>query len=219
MNTYEEQLSEEFLEIDEVERIRQDERWSIKDLATAVWADGVVAENEKKVAEIEEIYNKRLEEFKTKLDQWKENASKKYLNTIDFFKTHLHVYHMRVLDEERARGVPESKQTKTIKLPTRKLECRKQKPEALIDGVEVVKAKSNPKFVSYVKENSPEFIKTSEEVLWDKFKKTLKQVKVDGKLMYVDSTGQKIDFIELIERPEKYDWKPLKTDEVIDSEE
>jgi inosine/xanthosine triphosphate pyrophosphatase family protein len=207
-NTYNEQIDEALLEADEVYQLQQDEHWAIRDYSSAVWADGIVTGNEKKVSEIEQIYNDRLEAFKTKLEQWKENASKKHLSDIEFFKTHLHAYHMRVLDDEIARNVPEKKRSKTIKLPSRKLKCTKQQPEIFINGKEATKAKNDPLFIAYVKANNPEHI--NEEVAWGNYKKTLKQAEIDGKLVYIDDAGQQIDFIDLIERGEKYDWELLK---------
>lgn len=204
--TYNNELNEIFLEEDEVSLIQTQEYWSIYDLNTAIWADGIVAENEQKISEIEEIYQKRMNEFKLKMDTWKENASRKHIKNIEFFKTHLMLYHMRVLDEEKAKGA--KKLSKTIKLPTRELKCVKQQPEIYIYGKEASKAKDVPEFVKYVKEYNPDYIK--EEVKWGDLKKSLKQVEVEGKLAYVDETGQVLDFIELIEREESFDWKPIK---------
>jgi hypothetical protein len=203
---YQEQLHELFEEQDEVNHIRQDETWRINDLSTALWADGVVHEKELKIAEIEKIYEERKEQLLHKLDEWKERSIKPLQDDIDFFKTHLHVWHMRVLEEERARGV--KKESKTIKLQYRDLTCRKKPPEIIINGKEPSKAKDDPVFVKFVKENNPEYIK--EEVKWAEYKKTLKQQEVEGKFVYVDEAGQPIDFIELIERGEEFDWKVHK---------
>lgn len=197
-----------FQEQDEVYLIQQDDSFAIRDLGTATWADSIVYQNELKVGEIEAVYNQRLEAMKSKLDVWKDSASKKHLNNIEFFKVHLHAFHMRVLDEEKAKGV--KKLSKTIKLPTRNLTMTKQQPEILINGKEASKAKDDVIFVNFVKENNPEFIK--EEVKWGDYKKTLKQKDIDGKLTYIDDAGQPIDFIELIERGDKLDWKLLKED-------
>jgi hypothetical protein len=208
---YENEVNELLQEQDEVYLIQQDDSFAIRDLGTAAWADNIVRENELKVAEIEAVYNQRLEAMKSKLDVWKDSASKKHLNNIEFFKVHLHAYHLRVIDEEKANGVPDKKLSKTIKLPTRNLTMTKQQPEILINGKESSKAKSDPVFVKFVKENNPEFIK--EEVSWGDYKKTLKQKEIDGKLTYFDDAGQPIDFIELVERGVKFDWKIIK-DEV-----
>lgn len=202
MEAYNQQIEELLLEDDEVYQLQQNEKWAVRDYSTAVWVDSVIVEREQKIAEIEQIYNERMEAFKAKMDQWKESASKKYLNDIEFFKTHLHGYHLRVMDEEKAKGA--KKISTTIKLPTRSLTFKKQQPEILLNGKEITKAKDDAQFIQFVKENSPEFIK--EEVKWGDYKKVLKQQVIDGRLMYVDDAGQPIDFIQLIERPEKLDW-------------
>ncbi|GFN32463.1 host-nuclease inhibitor Gam family protein [Paenibacillus xylaniclasticus] len=197
------QIEDVLLEEDEVQQLQQDQTWSIRDYGSAVWADSVVHEREQKIEEIEYIYNERVEAFIKKMDEWREQASKKYLNDIEFFKVHLHAYHMRVLDEERAQNA--KKLSKTIKLPFRTLTFTKQQPEILINGKEVSKAKDDPNFVAFVKANNPEFLK--EEVNWGDYKKTLKAQKIDGKLIYIDEKGQPLEFIQLIERSEKLDWK------------
>jgi hypothetical protein len=199
---YKEELHEIFEEQDEVNQIRQDERWKISDLSTALWADGIIHEKEVKIAEVEKLHKERKESLIRKLDEWLERTTKPLENDIEFFKTHLHVYHMRVLEEERAAGA--KKESKTIKLQYRDLTCKKQQPEILINGKETDKAKTDPEFVKFVKSNNPEFIK--EEVKWGDYKKTLQQKEFEGKLVYVDEAGQPIDFIKLVERGETYDW-------------
>lgn len=208
INTYEQEIDTLMQEQDEVIAAQQDGDFAIRDLGTAVWADGLVYENEQKVAEIEAVYKARLDAFKSKLDEWKESASKKYVNNIEFFKVHLHAFHMRVMDEERAKK--SKKISKTIKLPNRSLTCTKQQPEILINGKEASKAKDDPLFVQFVKENNPECIQ--QEVKWGDYKKLLKQKEIDGKLRYVDDAGQPLEFIELIEREEKLDWKLNKSE-------
>jgi hypothetical protein len=174
----------------------------VRDYGTAVWVDGLVYEKEKKIEEIEQIYKERMEAFKTKMDEWKESAAKKHVNDIEFFKTHLHAYQLRVIDEEKSSKA--KKISSTIKLPTRSLTFKKQQPQILINGKEVDKAKDDKQLVQFVKENSPDFIK--EEVKWGDYKKTLKTKEHEGRLIYCDDAGQPIDFIQLIERPEKCDW-------------
>jgi hypothetical protein len=110
---------------------------------------------------------------------------------------------MKVVEEEKRNNA--KKLSKTIKLQYRDLTYRKQNPQILINGKEPEKAKGDPMLVSFVKENRPDLIK--EEVAWKEFKDTLKQVEIDGKLMYVDENGEPITFIELVPREDKFDWK------------
>lgn len=202
MSIYNQQIEDALLEDDEVYQLQQDQTWGVYDYGMAVWCDGILVEKEKKIAEIEQIYKEHMDSYKAKMDQWKESAAKKHINDIEFFKTHLHAYHLRVIDEEKANKA--KKISSTIKLPTRSLTFKKQQPEILIDGVEISKTKDNKQFVKFVKENSPDFIK--EEVKWGDYKKILKQTNIDGKLTYVDDGGLPLEFIQLVERPEKLDW-------------
>lgn len=209
-NNYENELNEMFEEQDEINQLQQDQSWAIRDLNTAVWADGIVHAAEVKIEEIDAVYEERKQKLIEKLDAWRDDASKKHKRDIDFFKTHLHMWHMITLEQEQANGVPEKKQSKTIKLPYRELTCRKQQPEILVYGKEPSKVKNDPNFVAFVKENNPEHIK--EEVSWGDYKKTLKVQEHNGKLVYVDDAGQTLDFIELIEKGTAFDWK-VKKDE------
>lgn len=202
MTTYNQQIEDALLEDDEVYQLQQDQAWGVYDYGMAVWCDGILVEKEKKIEEIEQIYKERMDSFKAKMDQWKESAAKKHVSDIEFFKQHLHAYQLRVIDEEKANKA--KKISSTIKLPTRSLTFKKQQPEILVNGKEVSKAKDDPNFVQFVKENSPDFIK--EEVKWGDYKKILKQTTIDGKLTYVDDGGLPLEFIQLIERPEKLDW-------------
>lgn len=202
MTTYNQQIEDALLEDDEVYQLQQDQSWAVRDYGTAVWVDGILVEKEKKIEEIEQIYKERMDSYKAKMDQWKESAAKKHVNDIEFFKQHLHAYQLRVIAEEKAKNT--KKISSTIKLPTRSLTFKKQQPEILVNGVEVSKAKDDSTFVQFVKDNSPDFIK--EEVKWGDYKKTLKQKEIDGKLVYMDADGQPLEFIQLIERPEKCDW-------------
>lgn len=202
MTSYNQQIEDMLLEEDEIYQLQQDQTWRINDLGKAVWADGLVHEIEMKIEEIEQIYKERMESYTTKLNEWKEKASKKHVNDIEFFKTHLHAYHQRIIAEEEANK--SKKKTKTIKLPYRSLTIRDQAHQILVNGKEVDKAKNDPELIALAKIFGDNLIK--EEVKWADLKKSLKEATFDDKPVYIDSEGNVIEFIQLIERPAKLDW-------------
>ncbi|WP_339304393.1 host-nuclease inhibitor Gam family protein [Paenibacillus sp. FSL L8-0435] len=219
LNNYEDELNE-ILDENEESLIHYDPTWKIDSLELAVWADEKIHEKEVKIAEVEKVANSNIEALKVKIEKleaWKTEATNKDKNEITFFKEHLHLYHRKMIEKEtmeneelKAKGKKEKKISKTIKLPHRDLTCKAQQPAILINGKEPSKAKEDSELLAFVKENSPEFIKTKEEVEWGEYKKKLKTTVVDGKLTYVDETGSKLDFITLQELGDKYDWKQKK---------
>jgi hypothetical protein len=196
---------------DEITLIQHDEKWAIHDLKSACWADSIIHDKELSIAEKNKIADDSIAQLEAKIEklkQWKVDATKKEVSDIEFFKSHLHVWHMKQIEEEerlneqlKAQGKKEKKLSLTIKLPYRDLTCRKQQPDILVNGVDIKDAKSDPAFVDFVRENSPKFIK--EEVAWGDYKKTLKMA--NGR--YVDENGQPIEFINLVEKGNKFDWK------------
>lgn len=200
---------------DEVSFVQKDEKWRIKDLGTATWADSIIHEKELIIEEKEKIADNAIVALQDKikrLEEWKVEASKKENNDIDFFKEHLILWHKGIIQEEESqnkdlisRGKKEKALSITIKLPYRDLTCRKQKPEGLIEGLKISDVKDNPTFVKFVEENNPEFIK--KEVKWGDYKKTLTMV---DEAFYIDGNGQILDFIKMEYRETKYDWKKRK---------
>ncbi|MWV44870.1 hypothetical protein GRF59_14710 [Paenibacillus sp. HJL G12] len=204
-------------EQDDTYQLHQDPTWKITTLELAVWADEKIHEKEVKAAEVEKVANSNIEVLKAKiekLEQWKQEATKKDKDDITFFKEHLHLWHKKTLEQEKseneelkAKNKKEKKLSKTIKLPYRNLTSKVQSPVILINGKEPAKAKDDELFVQYVKENNPDCIKTTEEVKWSEYKDLLRTTEANGKLIYVDDAGAPIEFIQLTERGEKYDWK------------
>jgi hypothetical protein len=213
-NEYQNQL-DDILEDDnqdEITLIQRDEKWTISDLGSAVWADDIIHQKELSIAEKNKIADDSITQLEAKIEklkQWKVDATKEEVSIIDFFKTHLQLWHMKIIREEeetntelRLKNKREKKMSLTIKLPYRDLRCRKQQPEILVNGVDISEAKNDPVFVDFVRKNNPEFIK--EEVKWAEYKKTLK---VAYGVCYVDESGQQLDFISLVEKDNKFDWK------------
>lgn len=219
MNNYNQEIEHILEEQDEVLLIRNDERWGVRDLNSAVWTDSIVYEKELSIIEKERIADENIAILQSKIDkvkQWKIDTTKKERSDIEFFMNHLHVYHMNLIDEEKAANkllVEKNKKPKklsqTIKLPYRDLTCRTQQPTILVNGKDINKAKNDPELIVFVKESYPELI--DEEVKWGDFKKKLKIQKLNGENVYVDiDSGLVVDCIKLADNPDKYDFKSKK---------
>lgn len=217
---YQEEVNNIFEDRDDTYYLQEDPTWKINSLELAVWADEKIHEKEVKIAEIEKVADNNIEALKAKIEklqQWKETASKKDKDDITFFKEHLHLYHKKVIEEEKyineelkLKGKKEKRLSKTIKLPYRDLTCKTQQPKIIINGKDTTSAKDDEVFVAYVKANNPECIKTVEEVKWGEYKKTLKTTATNGKMIYVDDAGSPLDFITFQELDDKFDWNIKK---------
>ncbi|KAF6565356.1 host-nuclease inhibitor Gam family protein [Paenibacillus sp. EKM202P] len=202
---------------DDTYQIKQDESWRITSMDLAVWADNMIHDKEVKIASIEKVVNNNIQALEAKIEklkQWKEESTKKDSDDISFFKEHLHLWHKKTIEEEKSRneeltanGKKAKPLSNTIKLPYHNLTAKKQRPLITINGKDTTKAKTDEDFIRYVKENNPEYIKVIEEVQWGDYKDTLKMTEYNGKLVYVDDSGVPIDFIQLTQRPEEYNWK------------
>ena len=175
-----------------IESVEYD-KFKIDSLELAVWADKIIKEAEDKVENIIQIADYNIQKLKDKiekLEQWKVEAAKKDNSTIEFFKNHLHAYHIRVLEQETSKGV--KKLSKTIKLPNRDLTCKAQQPEFIKDDI----------LTDWVAINHPDFIETKQTLKWGEFKKTLT---IHDKTV-IDENGEVVP-ITVVERPDKFDWK------------
>lgn len=207
---------------DETFWLQQDTGWKIDSLELAVWADEKIHEKEVRIIEVEKVADSNIAALEAKIEklkQWKEESCKKDKGDITFFKEHLHLWHMKKVEQEKdenaellAKGKKEKKLSKTIKLPYRDLTCKAQQPVILINGKEPTKAKEDKEFVALVKKDYPEFIETKESVKWSEYKASLKTKNVDGKTMYVNDSGEPLTIIELKDQVDKYDWKLKKED-------
>jgi hypothetical protein len=218
LENYNEELNNIMEEESEFSIYRNDERWGIYNLETAVWADSLIYEKELSIEAKEKIADDNIAKLEVKIQQlkeWKENATKKEKSDVEFFENHLIIYLTNLIKEEKAEntrlvalGKKEKPITKSIKLPFSVLSCRAQQAEATVEGKEIAKAKDNVEFVKFVKETNPEFI--NEEVAWGEYKKTLSQIKLNGRLTYMDQNGAPMEFINLMERPDKLERKANK---------
>ncbi|MHB0943352.1 hypothetical protein ACYCSU_17020 [Paenibacillus sp. ALE1] len=214
---YNDEISEILEDADDFYQLKRDESWRITSMDLAVWADNMIHDKEVKIATIEKVANNNIQALEAKIEklkQWKEESTKKDNDDISFFKQHLHLWHRKIIEEEKSRNeelIVNGKKAKalsnTIKLPYRNLTAKKQRPLTTINGKDTTKAKTDEDFIRYVKENNPEYIKVIEEVQWGDYKDTLKMIEFNGKFVYVDDAGVPIDFIQLTERPEEYNWK------------
>ncbi|ASA22668.1 hypothetical protein [Paenibacillus donghaensis] len=145
---YQNEAEELIEDQDETVHYMQDESWSVKDLSGAVWADGMIHEKEVKISSIEAIADNNIAALEAKIEKlkvWKENSTRNDVNGITFFKTHLHLWHEKLVRSEKeenkelvAKGKKEKKLSQTIKLPYRNLTCRTQQPEITKDEEQLV---------------------------------------------------------------------------------
>jgi hypothetical protein len=134
---------------DEMYQLQQNEAWCIDSMGLAVWADNLIHDKEESIAEIENVADSNIEALKAKiekLEQWKEDSTKKYHNDITFFKEHLHLWHMKTIRDEKieneeliALDKKPEKLSSTVKLPYRDLTCRTQQPVITVNGKEIAK--------------------------------------------------------------------------------
>lgn len=175
------------------------EGFAIDTLDLAVWADEKVHDAEVKIAEIETLANERIQVLQSKIDKlndWKTDAQDPYVRTIEFFKPRLLAYLAAEIDKQiKAKA---KKISKSIKLPYRNLVSRSQQPSV---------ERNEDLLLKWAEENAPEFVERKSSVKWGALKETLKQVNIDGELVYVDANGVKVEGVTLIDKGEVYDWK------------
>ncbi|MCR8641420.1 hypothetical protein NV379_02010 [Paenibacillus sp. N1-5-1-14] len=144
----------------------QSEGWTINDKETAMRIDYVLHMLEEKIAEDEAIAKSqkeviqakidKLEEDKSRYDDWLERSTKGYRNRIADLKLHLHLYHQRLIEAEELENVKRVsngnkplKISKSIKLTYRDLVSKQQQPE-IIKNDELLKDWIVDNYSSYI---------------------------------------------------------------------
>mgnify|MGYP001408408044 CR=1 FL=1 len=129
--------------------------WTIDNKEMAMKVDYVIHKMEEKIAEDEAIAESqkaplqakidKLEEGKTKIDEWLERSTKSYKNTIESLKNHLILFHMRTIEAEKeenkkreAEGKKPLKISKSIKLTYRDLTSKVKQPSIIKDDNELL---------------------------------------------------------------------------------
>ncbi len=131
---------------------------------------------------IEEI-NEEIEEIKA----WLDKENKKLQGNIDFMKNKLHNYALDLKDD--------NPDLKTHNLPFGALTFRKQRPKWKYD---------DEKLVKFVESNLDDVLKVKKKVNKRELKK---KAKIVGKRAINEETGEVINGVRIIQRPEKFKVK------------
>lgn len=165
-------------EIEELEgQELSEERFKITDQESLNWAFRKIAAFKAQMNETEEIAAKEI----ARVHQWAAEQQKPLEQSIEFFESLITQYHMQLLESD-------PKAPKTLKTPHGKSKSTTRKPAPV--------AMNKDKLLEHVKEaGMTEFIK--EDIRWGDFKKTLNVEVVKGKVVIVDSLGQRVEGVEL----------------------
>ena len=176
-----------------------EESFRITDLKLAIWADEKAHDAEVKLQEIDTLADERIAVLQAKIDklnEWREEAKRPYLSSIEFFKQHLLAYLAQTIREQIESGA--KKIAKSVKLPFRTLQAKSQQPEII---------KDDALLTAWADANTQGFVEYKPTLKWGELKKTLTMQNVNGQLVYVDENGEIVPHITLIERPDVLDWK------------
>lgn len=154
------QITDQYLEeVDEDVEVElgefRSEGWTIDNKEMAMKVDYLLHKLEEKIAEDELIAESqkaplqakidKLEEGKTKIDEWLERSTKSAKATIESLKNHLILFHMRTVEAEEkenekrvADGKKPLKISKSIKLTYRDLTSKAKQPEIVKDDDKVI---------------------------------------------------------------------------------
>ncbi|BAD63903.1 phage-related protein [Shouchella clausii KSM-K16] len=164
-------------EIEELEgQELSEERFKITDQESLNWAFRKIAALKTQMEETDAIAAKEIE----RIHLWAAEQHKPVKQSIEFFEGLITQYHMQLLEE--------NPKAKTLKTPHGKSKSTTRKPAPV--------AMDKSKLLEHVKEaGMTEFIK--EDIRWGDFKKTLNVEVVKGKVVIVDSLGQRVEGVEL----------------------
>lgn len=174
----------------EKKETRNDDGFVVDDDNKATWCLRKIKHFKSKQEKNKEIAEKQIEEIEKEIrevEQCLEEENSKLNNSIEFMESKLYSYAQQLKEEN-----PE---LKTHKLPFGQLQFRKQRPKWNYD---------NDKLLSFAEEKYEDLIKVKKSV--DKRKLKSQAKIVDGKVI-IEKTGEVIEGVEVVERPEKFKVK------------
>lgn len=174
----------------EKKETRNDEGFVVNDDNKATWCLRKIKHFKNKQENNKELAEKQINEIKKEIrevEQWLEEENSKLDNSIEFMESKLYSYAQQLRRED-----PE---LKTYKLPFGQLQFRKQRPKWKYD---------NDKLLSFAEEKYKALIKVKRSV--DK-RKLKSQAKIIGGKVIIEKTGEVIEGVKVIERPEKFKVK------------
>ncbi len=164
-------------------------RFEVTDKSSAEWVMRKIAKIQAEQKENDMLANEQIAPLKDEIreiEEWQQNENKKLQRHIDFLKSFLEPYHRRILEVDP--------KAKTIKLPHGDLCVRKQQPEI---------KRNDEILLDWLIENEMHnLVKVKKSPDWAELKKDC--TFVNGKAVLSD-TGQIVDGVEVIERPEKFE--------------
>ena|GEM_PF-665919 len=174
----------EFMDLeDDLQRVSTEEEtgraFRIRSLEQADWAVRKIARLEARRQECRDL----VETESAKLAAWLKKQEEEADRERSFFDSLLRDY----LEEQRQ----QDPRLKTIKLPHGKVGLRKQQPEYIRD---------NDQLLTWLRANRPELVKVKAEPDWAGVKAA---ATVLGDIMADPDTGEVIEGIRVVERPEK----------------
>ena len=131
----------------------------------------------------QELIGKLKEEI-SEIKQWRDKENEKLQRSIDFFEGKLYKYALRLRED--------NPDLKTYNLPFGALKFRSQRKKWKYD---------NDKLTDFLEENYPDLIRVKKKP----DKRNLKQkAEITGEHVVMPETGEVIEGVKVIERPEKF---------------
>lgn len=153
----------------------------------AAWAMRKLHQIKQKETENTNTANSLIDALRKEIEgvqNWQKEQNESLGDDASYFICALEAYHRKYLEE--------NPKAKTIKLPYGQLRFRAQQPEFQRDAVTLL---------AWVKSSRPDCVRVKEEADWATLKKSV--VVEDGKAIDA-TTGEIIEGIQILERPEKF---------------
>jgi len=173
--------------IKKLNKRQKKKKFIIDNDSKANWALRKIRHMKKKQNKNKELAKSQIEKIQKEIDEiehWLEKENEKIQNNIDFMKSKLKNYAMELKDE--------NPDLKTHSLPFGSLQFRQKRPKWNYD---------NDKLLKFAESNLEEAVKVKKKV--DK-RKLKKKSEVVGNKAVLEDTGEVIDGIKVVQRPEKF---------------
>ena len=174
----------------EKKEVRNDEGFVVDDDNKATWCLRKIKHFKSKQEKNKELAKKQIKEIEKEIrevEEWLQDDNSKLDNSIEFMESKLFLYAQQLREE--------NPDLKTHKLPFGQLQFRTQRPKWKYD---------NDKLLSFAEKNYEKLIKIKKSV--DK-RKLKSQAKIVGDKAIIEETGEVIEGVEVVERPEKFKVK------------
>lgn len=176
--------------VEKTNKQEEQDRFVVDNDKKATWCLRKIKHMKKKQKENEELAESQIEEIQQEINEvkaWLEDENGKLQNKIEFMENKLHNYAVELRED--------NPDLKTHKLPFGQLQFRKRRPKWKYD---------NEKLLQFVKSSLKEALKIKEKV--DK-RKLKKEAEVVGNKAVIKDTGEIVEGVKIIERPEKFKVK------------